>query len=550
VVSADEQLAAGNEALGVGRWDDARAAYEAILAEDDRAEARLGLAVALWWLGENPASVDHCTRAYALFRQGDDLENAVQCATWLAITYKANFANFAAANGWIARADRLLETVETGPLHAYVWLARAYRLPDQDQAEELTQHALDVARLVGDVDLELVALSQLGLIRVGKGEITAGFALIDETMAAALAGERSNLDTVVYACCDMLNACELASDIERAAQWCRVADDFVDTYGCPFLYAECRIYYGSVLTAKGRWDDADRELRTGLRITEGTCPGLHARALTRLAGLRVRQGRLEDAAQLLSQLDEGVEAEQEVALSLSALLLARGDAPAASRNLEQRLHHLEQNRAYLVAALELLADACVATGDLDGATAHADRLAGIVASVDNDRLHASADAVRGRVVFARGDAAAAATHLEAALPVWSRLALPFELARTRFDLGRVLSASHRDVAVDHARRALTTFEAIGAAGDADRVAAFLRSLGVSARTGPKGVGLLTAREQEVLRLLGAGLSNPEIAERLHVSRKTASHHVSNILSKLELRNRAEAAAFAAAASLP
>ena len=80
-----------------------------------------------------------------------------------------------------------------------------------------------------------------------------GFALIDEAMAAALAGECSTLDTVVYTCCDMLNACELASDVERADQWCRAADDFVKSYGCPFLYAECRISYGSVLTAKGRW---------------------------------------------------------------------------------------------------------------------------------------------------------------------------------------------------------------------------------------------------------------------------------------------------------
>ena len=67
--------------------------------------------------------------------------------------------------------------------------------------------------------------------------------------------------------------------------------DFVATYGCPFLYAECRLFYGSVLVAKGRWADAEQELGAGLRITEGACPALHDRALTRLAILRVRQGQ-------------------------------------------------------------------------------------------------------------------------------------------------------------------------------------------------------------------------------------------------------------------
>jgi len=542
-VNSEDQLAAASSALAEGRWRDAHAEFGQILADGETAEAFFGLAVALWWLGENQACVTACGRAYSLFRHSGEVERAAQCAVWLAITYKANFANFSAANGWIGRAERLSEQVDSGALQGWVLVARAYRMVDLDAAEDLTAQAVEVARSAGDEDLELVALSQLGLVRVGKGEVTAGFALIDETMAAVLAGDRSTLDTVVYACCDMLNACELASDIERAAQWCRVADEFVDTYGCPFLYAECRITYGSVLTAEGRWNDAERELNAGLRITDGACPGLHSKALARLADLRIRQGRLEEAQLLLANLGGGVEAEMEEALSIAALLVARGDAPAASRRLEQRLQSLGEHRSHLTSALDLLVDARLAGGDIVGAGAAAGRLTEVASSVDSKRLEAMAAGAEGRVAMARGDAQGAAVRMEAALRAWSHLGLPFEVARTRFEFSRSLAASQPDVAVDHARRALAAFESLGAGIEADRVAAYLRTKGVTARVGAKGVGLLTTREQEVLRLLAVGLTNPEIAGRLHVSRKTASHHVSSILSKLQLRNRAEVAAY-------
>jgi DNA-binding NarL/FixJ family response regulator len=60
---------------------------------------------------------------------------------------------------------------------------------------------------------------------------------------------------------------------------------------------------------------------------------------------------------------------------------------------------------------------------------------------------------------------------------------------------------------------------------------------------------LTSREREVLRLLVAGRSNREIAASLFIAPKTASVHVSNILTKLSAASRGEAAAIAAAAGL-
>ena len=538
-VTVADRVAAGEAALAAGSWEQARVEFSTALAEADSATSRFGLASALWWLDEVAEGVHQCTTAYRMSRDDGDVAQAVRCAVWLAITYKANFGNAVAGDGWARRAESLLPDSPAGPLHGWAWIARAYRQPDLVEAERLTSAARHLAREAGDVDLELVALAQLGLIRVGRGDTTSGFAMIDEAMAAVLAGEPGSLDTTVYACCDMMRACELTGDLARAVQWCRVADDFVARHGCPFLYAECRISYGTVLSARGRWTDAERELATAVRLSEGTSPGLHARAMARLAELRVRQGRLEDATELLSATTTEP-SDPEHLLARAALLLARGDEAGAGRLLRRldRLAGLEG------VALELLVPASLAAGDLAAAEAAVERLAGRAERSDDARLTAALAMARGHVAEAAGEIGAAHELLEQALSAFVRLDLPYEAALARFDCARLLVETHREAAVDHARRALDALDELGATHGADRVAAFLRGLGIHARTGAKGVGLLTEREREVLRLVGAGLSNPEIAERLHVSRKTAAHHVSHILAKLQLRNRAEAAAYA------
>ena len=107
MVGGESLAALGHAAMEQGRWAAAREAFEASLAQEGAtARARFGLATALWWPGENEASVEQCTRAFAAFRRDGDRYGAVDCALWLAITYKANFANGAAAQGWIARVNQ------------------------------------------------------------------------------------------------------------------------------------------------------------------------------------------------------------------------------------------------------------------------------------------------------------------------------------------------------------------------------------------------------------------------------------------------------------
>ena len=122
--------------------------------------------------------------------------------------------------------------------------------------------------------------------------------------------------------------------------------------------------------------------------------------------------------------------------------------------------------------------------------------------------------------------------------------MPFGVGQARLDLARALAGAAPELARDEARTAHAAFRELGAVRAMDAAASLLRALGGA--TGPRlsAAGELTAREQEVLELIALGMSNARIGTTLSISEKTAGHHVSRILAKLGVHNRAAAAAYA------
>jgi hypothetical protein len=139
----------------------------------------------MWWLGEPRRRLTLRERAYAEFRRSGQADRAVMAAIGVASGYKSNFGNTSAANGWAARALRIVD--RDGPLAGWVTMTRAYVSTDPDHAVELAGNALRHGRTRGDVDLELTALGVLGEKLVAAGQVTDGMGCIDEAMAGALA---------------------------------------------------------------------------------------------------------------------------------------------------------------------------------------------------------------------------------------------------------------------------------------------------------------------------------------------------------------------------
>ena len=540
MASVAESVALGRAALAKADWAEARARFEHACATDpESAEALDGLSDARWWLGEWHESRELKERAFVRYRTLGARREAASAAIWLANEHLLAHGNRAAWNGWLERAAGLLAGLEPCVEQGWLLFSRGRRVADPEEMAAACNQVLELARSTGDIDLEIVALSQFGRALVAQGRVTEGFARLDEAMAAVTAGEQRNFYTVCETCCNMLTTCEGAVELERLAQWCRVTDEVSKRLSGLTLFSFCRLNYASVLLALGRLEEAEQTLLAGHEVALRGYPSFAAQLLMKLAEVRIVQGRLEEAAEFLAGHEENAAGVR----PLAKLLIARGEPKQAVNLLTRRLSLVSKDSMQAAPLYALLTEANLAVADVNGAAVAARELSALATSSERGACLASADYAMGLVALAEGDARAW-VHFESALGRFTAFEMPFEVARARLGMARALASTDPAGAIEMARRARAEFERLGAPSEVDRSAEVLRELGVGTGPGRRTDGVLSEREREVLTCLSEGLSNLETGKRLFISPKTVEHHVSKILNKLGLKNRAAAAAYA------
>jgi DNA-binding CsgD family transcriptional regulator len=523
-------------------WGDA---YQALLSADQAVPLdvedldRLGTAAYL--TGRDLEFQQILERLYRVHVESGDRVRAARYASWLAITFLLR-GECGRSNAWTARGQRLVEDhdcVEQGYLAVAV-AEQQLREGQSEAAHATASQAFAIGESFKDADLAAAARHAQGRALIQRGDVAAGLKRLDETMLAVVAGELLPIMTGrMY--CSVIDTCRQVYALERAREWtaafssmCEEQPDMVAFTGV------CLVHRAEIMQLQGAWPEAlteagracERAQRAGRKP-----PGAAYYQQGEVHRLCGEFAQAEDAYRAAS----GLGFEPQPGLALLRLAQGRIDAAcAAIRRLTSATNiswatgaYLRDNRMRRAGLLPAYLEIMLATDDLAEARQARDELRDLADTFDADLLRAVVVQADGAIALAEGDAQAAVAPLRCSFGMWQRLNAPYEAARVRVLIAQTCRALGDDEAATlELEAAKCVFARLGARAD-------LARLNVTTSRGP-----LTARELHVLRLVSTGCTNKEIAAALDLSERTVDRHVTNILTKLDVRSRTAATTYA------
>ncbi|MEU3077535.1 helix-turn-helix transcriptional regulator [Streptomyces laurentii] len=509
----------------------------------------------------------------ALRLLGGEEEHDPLRAAWFWVERARLESQLGRGDGWaeISRAQELVRGLPPSAVHAMVLADAAgwgmLRAPGVDSLAA-AERAVEYARLVKAEATELSARLTLGTLMVAAGDTEAGLAELHAVRERTISRGQFHEAARAY-----VNISSSLEGLGRSREAVDAAVDgiaFAHTRGLLDSAGWIRANLAESLVSLGAWDRAQEEaellLRTGAASSK---PG--GTALLQLARLALLRGETATAAARVAEARTRYGATHDPIPQYTLPTARTAVAVAAAEG------RIEEVRSGLAAAVDagfppgthrygwpLLLAAVVAEADhrgLPAADAGRDealerirgcllRLAAPCGVWQAYSLYVSAE-------LARAEGRDTAGRWAEVTTAFAALDRPYELARARYRLADALLAEggRRDEAAALLHDAHTTADRLGARPlreDAELLAARARLAPPTGEaTAPAAPAPeqddafgLTPREQDVLRLVTEGRTNRQIAETLFISPKTASVHVSNILAKLGVSGRGEAAALA------
>jgi DNA-binding CsgD family transcriptional regulator/tetratricopeptide (TPR) repeat protein len=510
--------------------------------------------------GAAPHDVLTCRLADALFRVGE-ADAAAQVATG-ALGYVTRpdllvelHWTLAQCRRMVGRSeeslvvlDRALENPGIGPGHRARLLvlgARTYcGLGRVDQAGEVAAAALAEATSAGDRFATGWALLVLTMVNGMRGDVAEALPLVDRGLAVA-EGDPALADLRLVL---QINQAVALGDLDRHDEAIATAQQvrqLADDAGNVVRLAQAQSVLGELLFDVGRWDDAlaevDLEVQPGLSkdpVVECCDHGVSATIRLHRADGSACQ-HLTDVEPYAARLGSRVIGSLTLARSLD-----REQSGAPEEALAVLMNGLADTAEEVEQTGELLADAVRLALEIDDRTAASDviqRADEVARESDVPHLQAVALHCHGLVEHDPRQLIRAADRYEIAGRTLPRAQALEAAAVALADSGDATAARARFT------DAFSLYSRLGADWDLARLQARLRAYGI--RRGPhvrhrrsqQGWDSLTATELKVAGLVADGMSNPQIAAHLFLSRRTVQTHVSHILAKLDLHSRTDIA---------
>ncbi len=425
------------------------------------------LADAAWWSAHPDESVDALERAFNGYDGADMPIDAARVAVLLAYLALRRLAG-SVANGWRARAVRLLEGQPESTVHASLKVMDVFEAigirRDLDEGIAVAEEVLELARRTGNRDAESQAQVLKGYALLAKGDWTEGLALIDEATSVALSGDAS-LRSASDVYCVTISACRDVGDFGRAGEWTEEADRWMNRHSVGGYSGVCRVHRAELKRLKGNWTEAEQEALSACQeleryhMLDGVGHGQYE-----VGEIRLHMGDLAGAeAAFAMAYEHGVDPQPGLAL----LMLARGQADEAAKTLERSLANGEDGLAAdLIMRSRILpaqVEVALIRGDLDTARAATEELERVAEEYQRPAFEAVALTARGAVLLGEGDHAGAIHELTRAGKVWREVGFPYEGARARVLLGEAyLGTGDESRARMELGAARSMFEKLGA----------------------------------------------------------------------------------------